>query len=72
MFRPGTNVPRGTFYGAGVEHYTRAVNIYFKAALISFVFIMLFDHYFWDIQQGQILLWIVFGAIISEHYSQSL
>jgi hypothetical protein len=72
MFHLGTNVPRGTFYGANVKHYTRVVNVYFKAALVSFVFIMLFDHYFWDIQQGQILLWIVFGAIIGEYYSQPL
>ena len=37
---------------------------YFKTILISFLFIMLFDHYFWDIQQGQILLWLLFGIIV--------
>lgn len=36
---------------------------YFKAILLGFIFIMLFDHYFWDIQQGSILLWIVLGFI---------
>lgn len=47
---------RGTFDGAGPEQY-------FKAILIAFLAISLFDHYFWDIQQGQIMLWIVFGII---------
>jgi O-antigen ligase len=38
-------------------------NIYMSAILFSFIFIMLFDHYFWDIQQGQIMLWMVMGLI---------
>ena len=87
MFHPSTNVPRGTFYGAGVEHYTGQVwntsksntqnenkpthkNIsnqsfytYFKAIMIAFTFVMIFDHYFWDIQQGQILLWMLLGIL---------
>jgi len=25
---------------------------------------MLFDHYFWDIQQGEILLWLIFSFLI--------
>jgi hypothetical protein len=24
---------------------------------------MLFDHYFWDIQQGSLMLWILLGLI---------
>jgi hypothetical protein len=36
---------------------------YFKATLLGFIFIMLFDHYFWDIQQGSVLLWITLGFI---------
>jgi len=40
------------------------LNAYFKAILIAFTFIMLFDHYLWDIQQGQIMLWMVFAMII--------
>jgi hypothetical protein len=68
IFRYSKNVPRGTFYGAGVEHLARQecvplVNVYFKTIFIGFLFIMIFDHYFWDIQQGQILLWIVLGFI---------
>ncbi|NTU66303.1 MAG: O-antigen ligase family protein [Candidatus Moranbacteria bacterium] len=31
---------------------------YFKAILLGFIFIMFFDHYFWDIWQGQVLFWI--------------
>jgi len=26
---------------------------YFKAIFFGFIFVMLFDHYLWDIQQGQ-------------------
>jgi hypothetical protein len=36
---------------------------YFKAILLGFLFIMLFDHYLWDIQQGSILLWMTLGLI---------
>jgi hypothetical protein len=36
---------------------------YFKAILLGFIFIMLFDHYFWDIQQGSIMLWMILGFI---------
>jgi O-antigen ligase len=38
--------------------------IYFKPILIAFILIMLFDHYFWDIQQGQIMLWMIMGFIV--------
>jgi len=61
LFRPGTNVPRGTF--VETTSGPRVGNVYLKAILVSFIFIMLFDHYFWDIQQGQILLWLLFGFI---------
>jgi hypothetical protein len=40
--------------------------IYLRGALLGFLFIMLFDHYFWDIAQGQILLWILFGMIAGQ------
>jgi hypothetical protein len=36
---------------------------YLKSILAGFIVIMLFDHYFWDIQQGCLLLWIVFGLL---------
>ncbi len=31
---------------------------------LAFIFIMLLDHYLWDIQQGQIMLWMVLGAVV--------
>jgi len=37
--------------------------IHFKGILLAFIFIMLFDHYFWDIQQGSLLLWMVIGVV---------
>jgi hypothetical protein len=36
---------------------------YFKAIFIGFIFIMLFDHYFWDIQQGSLMFWMISGFI---------
>lgn len=36
---------------------------YFKSMLIGFLVIMLFDHYFWDIQQGQAMFWLVLGVV---------
>jgi len=36
--------------------------------LFSFLFIALFDHFFWTLQQGQIMLWLVLGMISG--YSQ--
>lgn len=38
--------------------------IYFQGILLGFVFIMLFDHYLWDIQQGSVLFWLVCGFIV--------
>ena len=34
-----------------------------KAIFLGFLFIMLVDHYFWDIQQGQIMLWLVLAIL---------
>ncbi|MDR3559721.1 MAG: O-antigen ligase family protein [Candidatus Pacebacteria bacterium] len=42
---------------------TESILPYFKAIFLSFLFIMLFDHYFWDIQQGSLMLWMVMGVI---------
>jgi len=36
---------------------------YFRAILLGFIFIMLFDHYFWDIWQGQVLFWMTCAFI---------
>ncbi len=35
----------------------------FKGIFLAFIFIMLFDHYLWDIQQGQIMLWMILGFL---------
>ena len=51
------NVPRGTI--TDMEGM-----VYLRAILIGFLFIMLFDHYLWDIQQGQIMFWLVAGLLI--------
>ena len=79
LFHLSTNVPpqykcstwnilrgsRGTFYETSMEQSSirNIIFIYFKAIIIIFIFIMLFDHYLWDIQQGQIILWLLFGFI---------
>lgn len=51
------NVPRGT------KCDTKKIMIVFKGLLLGFLFIALFDHYLWDIQQGQIMLWITLGLV---------
>jgi len=51
------NVPRGTLL------LLRETLKIFKGALLGLIFIMLFDHYLWDIQQGQIMLWVILGII---------
>ncbi|EKD58573.1 MAG: hypothetical protein ACD_56C00096G0006 [uncultured bacterium] len=38
---------------------------YLKGILLAFMFVMLFDHYLWDIQQGQIMLWTLLALIVS-------
>ncbi len=34
-----------------------------KGIFLGLIFIMLFDHYLWDIQQGQIMFWIILGFL---------
>lgn len=47
-----------------VEHFWAGGTLYiFQGILIGFMFVMLFDHYLWDIQQGQIILSLVIGLI---------
>jgi len=38
--------------------------IYFQSILLGFIFIMFFDHYLWDIQQGSLMFWMIAGLII--------
>jgi len=35
----------------------------FRGLLIAFILMMLFDHYFWDIQQAQVLFWMVLALV---------
>lgn len=37
--------------------------VYFRAIMIGFLPPLVFDHYLWDIQQGQCLLWLVSGLL---------
>ena len=36
---------------------------YFQRILLGLIFIMLFDHYIWDIQQGSLLFWLTAGFV---------
>jgi hypothetical protein len=36
---------------------------YFRGIMLGIIFIMIFDHYFWDIQQGSLMLWMTMGFI---------
>jgi O-antigen ligase len=44
--------------------FSLELNYYLLAILISFLFIGLFDHYFWTLQQGRLMLWLVLGLIL--------
>ncbi|HRY82478.1 MAG TPA: O-antigen ligase family protein [Candidatus Moranbacteria bacterium] len=39
------------------------ISRYFKGILLGLIFIMLFDHYLWDIQQGSFLFWLTAGFV---------
>jgi len=41
------------------------LNIYLFAILIAFLFIGFFDHYFWTLQQGKLMFWLVLGLMLS-------
>jgi len=61
---PVTAVSRGT-----IEHFLN-LQIACKALLIGFFLISLFDHYLWDIQQGQIMLWMTLGLLAGSRPSK--
>lgn len=60
-------ISKGMFH---VEHSTEQVRNMpelakiFGAIFIGFLFIMFFDHYLWDIQQGSFLLWMTLGFLV--------
>ena len=41
------------------------LNYFLIAILISFLFVGLFDHYFWTLQQGRLIFWLVLGLILA-------
>ncbi|MFZ2188438.1 MAG: O-antigen ligase family protein [Candidatus Moraniibacteriota bacterium] len=52
---------------AGVEHFNCVLSKmaqYFRAILLGLIVIALFDHYLWDIWQGQVLFWLVCGILV--------
>lgn len=51
------NVPRGTFLD-------KSFQLTIRGLFFGFLLIMLLDHYFWDIQQGQIMFWLISGLLI--------
>jgi hypothetical protein len=65
------NVPRGTNFNINCPVYLFIT--YLSGILLAFMVIMLLDHYFWDIQQGQIILWLSLGLIagLKSHKSAS-
>lgn len=44
-------------------------DLYLRGLLVAFVFIMFFDHYSWDIQQGSMMLWILFSLMATKKIS---
>jgi len=55
---------RALYHSHSVPRGTVSMRKFFLSVLIAFLFIGLFDHYLWDLQQGQFLLWILFGLIV--------
>ncbi|MCX6761530.1 MAG: O-antigen ligase family protein [Candidatus Moranbacteria bacterium] len=43
---------------------------YFRAILLGLVVIALFDHYLWDIWQGQVLFWLVCGVLAGVSFGE--
>jgi hypothetical protein len=39
------------------------LNYFLLAIFISFLFVGLFDHYFWTLQQGELMFWLVLGFL---------
>ena len=53
------NVSHETFL-----NFKRKLNCYLLAVFVSFLFISLFDHYFWTLQQGRLIFWLVLGMLL--------
>ena len=61
----GKAVDNSDMQGVSLRKITliKAIKSYFRAILLGLIFIMLFDHYLWDIWQGQVLFWLVCGFL---------
>lgn len=53
------NVSRETFL-----NFKTKLNCYLLTIFISFLFIGLFDHYFWTLQQGRLAFWLILGMLL--------
>ena len=40
------------------------LNCYLLAIFVSFLVISLFDHYFWTLQQGRLIFWLILGMLL--------
>jgi hypothetical protein len=49
----------------GENYFIEAIITYFRAILLGLIVISLFDHYLWDIWQGQVSFWLVCGILVS-------
>jgi hypothetical protein len=49
----------------GEKYFIKAMIAYFRAILLGLIIISLFDHYLWDIWQGQVSFWLVCGILVS-------
>ncbi len=47
-----------------ILNFKGKLNCYLLAIFISFLFIGLFDHYFWTLQQGRLIFWLVLGMLL--------
>lgn len=53
------------YLGQNENHETLSFIRLMLAVFVSFLFIGLFDHYFWTLQQGQLTFWLVLGVLTS-------
>ena len=46
------------------KNLSPGLNYYLLAIFASFLFIGLFDHYFWTLQQGRLIFWLILGLML--------
>ena len=45
-------------------NFKERLNCYLLVIFVSFLVISLFDHYFWTLQQGRLIFWLVLGMLL--------